>query len=268
MKNDEVKLIERVVALATKLPKPILDQFCCGLDELPSGCGVEEAVRSLNSVAQPDVRDALHDLIGTLAGSSAGISPRELAWALRGAGAVDDFHRSLQSLELVWTGPVPEGMVFRRTDQALLEIIRSAQSSLIIVTFVAYKIRQIAAALEEAAARGVRILFVLETPESSDGKVEFSAIRAIGESLKKQATVCVWPREKRETDEQGRYGSLHAKAAIADDKFLLLSSANLTHFALSLNIEMGLLVKGGDLPMLAAQHFRALIDKKVLVRIS
>ena len=45
-----------------------------------------------------------------------------------------------------------------------------------------------------------------------------------------------WPLERRPRDDEGRHGSLHAKCAVADRELLLISSANLTHYALSLNM--------------------------------
>jgi PLD-like domain len=42
--------------------------------------------------------------------------------------------------------------------------------------------------------------------------------------------------------------SLHAKCAVIDSNLLFLSSANLTEFAFNLNMELGVLIKGGSLP--------------------
>ncbi len=46
---------------------------------------------------------------------------------------------------------------------------------------------------------------------------------------------------------------------------MLVSSANLTEYALSLNMELILLIRGGDLPARVAGHLRRLIDGAVLV---
>lgn len=52
-----------------------------------------------------------------------------------------------------------------------------------------------------------------------------------------------------------RHASLHAKAAIADDHVAFVASANLTGYALDKNMELGLLVQGGEVPRLLASHF-------------
>jgi phosphatidylserine/phosphatidylglycerophosphate/cardiolipin synthase-like enzyme len=69
----------------------------------------------------------------------------------------------------------------------------------------------------------------------------------------------VWPMAKRLKDSHGRYGSLHAKCAVVDGNLLFLSSANLTEFACCLNMELGVIIKGGLLPSSVEQHFQALI---------
>ncbi len=58
---------------------------------------------------------------------------------------------------------------------------------------------------------------------------------------------------------------MHAKCAVADVSALLVSSANLTQYALNLNMELGLLVRGGDLPGRVVGHLRQLIEENILV---
>ncbi len=55
-----------------------------------------------------------------------------------------------------------------------------------------------------------------------------------------------WPVEKRELNQFGKPGKLHAKAAVID-KQALLSSANLTDDAFLRNLELGVLFVGGDM---------------------
>lgn len=62
----------------------------------------------------------------------------------------------------------------------------------------------------------------------------------------------------------GRRASLHAKCAVADGERLLVSSANLTEYAFTKNIELGLLVEGGDVPGRVQRHLEALITGGVL----
>ena len=68
-------------------------------------------------------------------------------------------------------------------------------------------------------------------------------------------------------DYDPRHASLHAKAAIADDKLAFVTSANLTGYALERNMELGLLVRGGYVPALLAKHFEDLKGRGELVPI-
>jgi len=67
----------------------------------------------------------------------------------------------------------------------------------------------------------------------------------------------------RPKDAKGNAGSFHAKCALADKKILLISSANLTQYALELNMELGVLIKRGTFPNIIAEHFDALIREGI-----
>ena len=69
---------------------------------------------------------------------------------------------------------------------------------------------------------------------------------------------------RRSRDERGLVGSLHAKGALADDAILFVSSTNLTEAALDANMEMGVLLRGGALPVAVARHYEDLIATGVL----
>jgi cardiolipin synthase A/B len=61
---------------------------------------------------------------------------------------------------------------------------------------------------------------------------------------------------------------LHAKGVIADDRRAFITSANLTAAALDKNIELGLLVTGGDVPRDLGLQIRELIRSGTLSRLS
>lgn len=50
-----------------------------------------------------------------------------------------------------------------------------------------------------------------------------------------------------------------------DEALLFISSANLTEYALTLNMELSVLINGGPLPGEVTAHFKRLIEDKVLV---
>ena len=82
--------------------------------------------------------------------------------------------------------------------------------------------------------------------------------------MQQRAEIYIWPRDQRSTDPSGNVGSLHAKCAVADDQLLFISSANLTDYAMHLNMELGTLIRGGPLPGMVAAHFARLIEGGVL----
>ena len=263
--TPHAELLQRVVTVSVGLDSAILEGFANQLEKLPAEPGTELLNGLTSGVAQPEARAALIGLVKYWRTEAPTVMPHELAWAIRAGNSTDNFHRARQSLEIVWTGPASKQSTFRRTDQALLALIQQAKTSIIIVTFAAYKVPHIAAALVAAAARSVKVTLILESLEESDGKVTVSALTGLGEELAKAAFVYVWPLENRGTDSHGKRGSLHVKCAVADANTALISSANLTEYAMNLNMELGVLVKGGDVPGDLDAHLRALIQNRVVV---
>lgn len=147
------------------------------------------------------------------------------------------------SLELIWTGPEDLTTTLRRTDQALLELIQGANKHLLIVSFAVYKAQPIIDAIETAILRNVKVIICLEDSDGNQGKLSFSGLNAFSESVFKLASFYTWPIENRPHTADGKFGSLHAKIAVADREKVFISSANLTDYAMDLNIEMGVLLK-------------------------
>ncbi len=187
-----------------------------------------------------------------------------MALALLAAAQATEQQRRAQATSLVWTGPTGQGPALRRTDQALLQVINAAQQRLLVVSFAVYKIANIRKALVKAAERGVTIKICVEAPEPGEGKMTYDTLKALGQQVAQNATVYIWPKDKRPQDEQGKYGSLHVKCAVADEALLFISSANLTEYALTLNMELGVLIQGELLPGNVATHFNRLIEEEVL----
>lgn len=191
-------------------------------------------------------------------------SPGEMALLIASVAAALDHQRQKQSIELTWTGPKTQNINLRRTDQALIELINSSNQRVIIVSFAVYKAKSIMAALEKAAKRGVEINIIVESPDASEGKIAYNTITALGKTMKSMAKIFIWPHAKREVTPEGKYGALHAKVAVGDQNILYISSANLTDYAMNLNMEMGILVFGGELPAQVQGHFDELIAEGTL----
>jgi phosphatidylserine/phosphatidylglycerophosphate/cardiolipin synthase-like enzyme len=259
------ELIRRIRAMASDLPTVTAVAVARGLSSSPEGDWSSLRGRLAVVVPNPHYRRLVADLVAEWQRVAPEVTPAAMGLAILTAcpGIAPDPEVPL--LSLAWTGPGGEPFPIRRTDQALLEVIGEAHEELTIVSFVAYKVPRVRDALVAAAERGARIRLILESQEESEGRLAYAGLAALGPDLANRATVYVWPRARRPTDAAGNRGSLHAKCAIADGRTLFLSSANLTEYAFSLNMELGILVHGGHAPRRAQEHFETLIRSGTLV---
>ena len=121
--------------------------------------------------------------------------------------------------------------------------------------------------LWKAAQRGVKIRLILEFEDSSEGQLSFDAMKAFPPALIKAVNVYHWPVEKRDRNQAGRPGKLHAKVAIVDDT-ALISSANLTDDAFNRNLEVGVLIKNTEFLLSTKSYLESLIAEGTLSRLT
>jgi len=190
------------------------------------------------------------------------VSPDELASMLLAASHVFTRASAEQSTELVWTGPTTPFVAARRTEQALLQVINAAESTLFITSFVAYDISTLVKAFNAACDRGVRVSMLLESSQDHGGSINIDVIGKMS-TLVPVARLYAW-REKAEPFSDGR---VHAKVAVADASMCFITSANLTGFAMERNMEAGVLISGGSIPKLLDNHLHSLVDTNVISRI-
>jgi phosphatidylserine/phosphatidylglycerophosphate/cardiolipin synthase-like enzyme len=131
-----------------------------------------------------------------------------------------------------------------------------------------YNIPRIGAALLRAAERGVMVRLIIEADEPHEALKFVCGLRALGGDVGSKITAYFWPREKRSADTEGRAGVMHVKCAVADCRQLFLSSANLTQSALTLNMELGILITGGPQPAVVEAHFSQLVTEGLLVQVA
>jgi phosphatidylserine/phosphatidylglycerophosphate/cardiolipin synthase-like enzyme len=106
------------------------------------------------------------------------VDARTVGVALQTAALSEQKHRDSHSVELVWTGPDTEDTPFRRTEQAILQVLDAAKNRITLVSFAVYKIPNVGKALVRAAKRGVRLTVIVETPDKIEGEGEYSTIKA------------------------------------------------------------------------------------------
>lgn len=222
----------------------------------------------LNELPHAEVRRQIGDLLNIWQQAAPAVSRQALAYALAAAAQAVQETRQEQDVALVWTGPTVDGPSLRRTDQALQEVIQAARRDLLLVSFAIYMTPHIRQALVNAARRGVTIRIALETEQASGGRIDYDTIRSLGPAVARHAELYIWPAERRGAHANGKLGALHAKCAVADRQLLFISSANLTGYALTINMELGVMIRGGSLPGDVATHFDRLMEHRILEKLN
>ena len=259
---------EIVIKFVDDLPSEYISRAATFLQKETSLDFARIAHRLQSAVPQIEVQEKIRSFVEDWSKLDKAPSPAEMALLITAVASALDHQRQKQSIELTWTGPKTQNINLRRTDQALIELINSAKKRITVVSFAVYKAKSILTALEKAAKRGVTINIIIESPDASEGKIAHDTIKGLGNALKSMAKIHIWPYAKREVTPNGKHGSLHAKVAIADEDMLYISSANLTEYAMNLNMEMGILLAGGELPAQVQSHFDELILEGTLSELS
>ena len=250
--------------LASDLPMDSMQIAAKSISDSTSPAKAQE--RIARDVPHPYYRERVITFVQYWHEHAPGVSPQAVAMALLAAAHSEQAHRRQQSVELVWTGPDTGEAPFRRTEQAILQVLDSAQKRITLVSYAVYRIPYIQEALVKAAQRGVKITVIVETPDKLEGQNEYSTLQALGDNVASCSTVYYWPQENRPTNGP-KIGILHVKCAVADSRQLFLSSANLTEHAFTINMELGVLLTGGYLPMQIEAHFDRLISTGVLEKV-
>ena len=259
------RLRDSLVRLAAALPSASLLRLVAYLSSLPPADWHRHEGQILATVVPDRYRPDMRSLLNVWRDCAPSTSPQSIALALETAAYAIQAEREREQIDLAWTGPDLAEMPLRRTEQALLEVIDSAVQTLLIVSFVVYKLPSVTDALLRAAERGVSLRICVEAPEPSGYRMAQDTLAALGPEIAQRAALYIWPEAQRPVSPTGSIGSLHTKCAVADGKTLFVSSANLTGHAMQLNMELGVLVRGGPLPSQVSRYFERLIDKGVLV---
>ena len=176
--------------------------------------------------------------------------------------------------DFVWTGPDVAGLHARDTRRVYEELLGSATRSLWASTYVfsdgLRAFRTLAARLDAVPELEVTLLLNIER-RRGDTTAADSLVRRFADEFWGGE----WPGasrpavyyDPRSVEPGSSAGVLHAKAVVADEESVFVTSANLTAAAQDRNIELGLLVRDRTLAATTVTHFRTLIEKDLLRRL-
>jgi phosphatidylserine/phosphatidylglycerophosphate/cardiolipin synthase-like enzyme len=266
--DDGLRLLgEAANRLAKTMLATVIETLAHALGAPGVANGTLDMGRVVSGIAQPHYRSLALGFLNNWRSCASEVSAHAVAAALMAAAVAEVVHREQQSIEIVWTGPETQEMPVRRTEQVLLQVIESATRRVLVVSYAVYNIPRIAEALIRAAERGVSLSVIVETPDPQSGRDAYNSLRALGPSVASRSSVYLWPHYRRPKDQNGRLGILKVKCVVADGRWLFLSSANLTEYAFTLNMELGLLVTGGKSPGQVEHHFDRLIALRELTQV-
>ena len=239
------KLYQCIADCVAILPPDTLDSIVNGIQDLEQAPRSWQRTDILNRVPALHAQKLVMAFLDTWRTDFPKMDGKTAAMLFQSAAVVQKNQPSIP--ELIWSGPDKHAGKFRRTDQALLDVIQCAEKELLIVSFAAYREKTIWDALKSAINRGVKVRFFLEDSDDSDS---FSGdiTKAFPDKDFKKAEFYHWPAEKRDYNGDGKKGAMHAKAVVADHRYLYISSANLTGSAMDQNIELGVVL---DNPQMA-----------------
>lgn len=249
-------LTQTIVEAATKVPESLLAQAAAAIDNEPR-CSTEARSALVAAVPATNYREHAERIARAWSRSS-DTTGAAVALALRAAAAAAAAVRADHNVSLVWTGPQTEVAGLRSTRGVLAALVANASETLTLVSFASYDVDELTDSLAAAIARGVEVTLVLETPEDPGGPLTFGPNHPF-EPIKTTARFYRWPEEAREAF-FAKSARLHAKCVIADRSSALITSANLTSAGINDNIELGVLIEAGPLPMRLSRHLDLLGD--------
>ena len=233
------------------------------LGMLPVPCSLT-AVRSVLNMTE-----GVEDVVAVVEGLRAsGIEEKAAAAWIR---TVEAAAAQASAPDLVWSGPEVRGLYSRDTRQVYEELMSTATRSIWASSYAYFDgpraFEKLANRMDAMPSLKVTLLLNIERRRGDT---------TADDQLVRQFADCFWgedwpgssrPRvyyDPRSLALEGPTSSLHAKAVIADEETVFITSANLTEAALDRNIEMGVLLRDRTIAATALGYFRGLIDRGLL----
>lgn len=262
-----IDLADRLATLVTRLGNnSAINQLCNALESGRLQPNSSAVVRAAIAEENPTTETVIADLQRLWQGQASATSGPALALALRtSALALMEYAQGLSRSQVVWTGPKVEGSFLRSTREVIREILRNARHDLLLTGYWISAGSESEGIIEEiienlglAAKKGIHVTLVLDERPRSDATDNMRVLRQAWPLGCPQPMIFTW---RLPHDDQ--HLKLHAKVIVADADDALVTSANLTSYALDKNMEMGIRVSGAPARAIA-DHFHRLINGDIL----
>jgi cardiolipin synthase A/B len=252
-----IENLNRAVARIALEVHPDRIDALCGLLSLDKSVNTLSVVKNAFGTAfSPPLIKAFADALR----ANPQVSSSELSTMFKASSATASLAAGESSVELVWTGPATGMVPIRHTAQVLIGLIDEARDRLFLVSFVAYHVGGVVDSLQRAIKRRVQVQVLLEKSKEHGGNVTVDSIAMLRGNLP-GANLFEWDNVKGDTSGTA---SVHAKCAVADGFVAFVTSANLSEAAMERNMELGVLLRGGQVPGLLDRHLTALVTTKQL----
>ena len=251
-------MTEALVAMPRHLRKRLAQALDMGQMAVPYA---SSTLQMILGHANPQVLAALERL------AALGIADRHAANWIR---VLDQTAGTAPSPDLVWSGPEVPGVPARDTRTVYDELFTSATRSLWAVSYAYFDgprvFDRLARRMEALPELRVTLLLNIHRRQN-DTTISVDLVRRFADRFWSRE----WPGsirpavfyDPRSVDEQVR-GVLHAKAVVADEERVFITSANFTAAAQDDNIELGMHVRNRSLALGVVRHLQGLIDRGML----
>jgi hypothetical protein len=212
----------------------------------PPSSGQLQRALSLSTTAATQLARSIGQVV-----RSSGVAVRDVQTALMTlAGTRSAASTQTDSVEIACTAPTRLGVPLRTTYATALEMVKEAQSEILLVGYV--------------FTEGARMLLEEMARASRDRRIR---VTVIGNRMEEHlpALHSVWPGGCPEPrvfsslpNLRNEMSALHAKVLICDSSTALITSANFSHHGLHENIEIGVKVVSPSVARLA-EFFNSLI---------
>lgn len=223
-------------------------------------------IRSSVAQGNPKVETQIESLQDLWLSSFPHLNGLAFSAALRASAAGILLERDISpKTQVVWSGPRVQGSYVRATREVVREIVRGSQRELFIVGYwlaapddgegIIGELIDLAA---EATSRGTALTMILDERKRLNGSDNRKVLMDIWPSGVALPRLLTW---KLPTDD--KHLKLHAKVLVADERDALVTSANLTWYAMDRNMEMGIRVVGRPAATIS-QHLKLLESQGTL----